>query len=172
VPDPTPLGGPRWVYKLQHDFVFTMLTGHYPNGEPLSVDEHGVPWYFPRYDPWLDAPAFYQFSIETWDDYDAARAYRNLSIALRAQGLLIPASNYRLREQVLERKARFREFSLLGWAFSWLLNLVAGYGERPVRSFFAYLLELFGFAGAYLAATNGLTWLRHRSHAGAAATVV
>jgi hypothetical protein len=56
----------------------------------------------------------------------------------------------------LERKARFLEFSLLGWAFSWLLNLVAGYGERPVRSFVAYLLVLIGFAGAYLAATNGL----------------
>jgi hypothetical protein len=86
----------------------------------------------------------------------AARAYRNLSVALRSQGLLIPASNYRLREQVLERKARLLEGSLLGWVFSWLLNLVAGYGERPVRSFFAYLLVLFGFAGAYFAATNGL----------------
>jgi hypothetical protein len=87
---------------------------------------------------------------------DAARADRNLSIALRGQGLLIPASHYRLREQVLEPKARLLEFSLLGWVFSWLLNLVAGYGERPVRSLFTYLLVLFGFAGAYFAATNGL----------------
>src|SRR5262249_32801014 len=86
---------------------------------------------------------------------DAARAYRGLSIALRSQGLLIPASNYRLREQVLERKARFLEFSLLGWVFSWLLNLVAGYGERPVRSFVAYLLVLFGFAGAFFALGSG-----------------
>jgi hypothetical protein len=87
---------------------------------------------------------------------DAARAYRNLSIALHSQGLLIPASNYRLREQVLERKARLLEGGLLGWVFSWLLFLVAGYGERPVRAFVAYLLVLFGFAGAYFAATNGL----------------
>jgi hypothetical protein len=56
---------------------------------------------------------------------------------------------------VLERKAKLLEFSLLGWVFSWLLNLVAGYGERPVRSFVAYLLVLFSFAGAYLVATNG-----------------
>ncbi len=86
----------------------------------------------------------------------AARAYRGLSIALRGQGLLIPASDYRLREQVLERKATFLSGNLLGWVFSWLLNLVAGYGERPVRAFFAYLLVLFSFAGAYLVATNGL----------------
>jgi hypothetical protein len=85
----------------------------------------------------------------------AARAYRGLSIALRSQGLLIPASNYRLREQVLERKAKLLEFSLFGWVFSWLLFLVAGYGERPVRSFIAYLLVLFGFAGAYFALGSG-----------------
>jgi hypothetical protein len=86
---------------------------------------------------------------------DAARAYRNLSIALRSQGLLISASNCRLHEQVLERRARFLEFSLLGWGFSWLLFLVASYGERPVRSFIAYLLVLFGFAGAYFALGSG-----------------
>jgi hypothetical protein len=86
----------------------------------------------------------------------AARSYRNLSLALRSQGLFIPASDYRLREQVLERKARLLEGGLLGWVFSWLLNLVAGYGERPVRSFFAYLLVLFGFAGAYFALGSGM----------------
>jgi hypothetical protein len=85
----------------------------------------------------------------------AARAYRNLSIELRGRGLLISSSNYRLREQVLERKARLLEGSLLGWVFTWMLNLVAGYGERPVRSFFAYLLVLFGFAGAYFALGSG-----------------
>lgn len=87
---------------------------------------------------------------------DAARAYRGLSIALRGQGLLIQASDYRLREQVLERKASVLEGKLLGWIFSWLLDLIAGYGERPVRSFVAYLSVLFGFAGAYFAVTNGL----------------
>jgi hypothetical protein len=64
-------------------------------------------------------------------------------------GTLPEASGAWLKTQLLE-------FSLLGWVFSWLLNLVAGYGERPVRSFIAYLLVLFGFAGAYFAANNGL----------------
>jgi hypothetical protein len=87
---------------------------------------------------------------------EASRAYRNLSIALRSQGLLIPASDYRLREQVLERRAKFVEFNLLGWSFSWLLDLVAGYGERPTRSFVAYLLVIFGFAAAFFAIGSGV----------------
>jgi hypothetical protein len=91
-----------------------------------------------------------------WLQRTAARSYRNLSIALRAQGLFIPASNYRLREQVLERKASFWAGNLLGWAFSWLLNLVAGYGERPIRSFIAYLLVIFGFAAAFVALGTGM----------------
>jgi hypothetical protein len=87
---------------------------------------------------------------------NAARAYRGLAIALRGQGLLIPASNYRLREQVLERKAKLLEFSLLGWGFSWQLNLVAGYGERPVRSFIAYVLVILGFAAAFFTIGSGV----------------
>lgn len=86
---------------------------------------------------------------------NAARAYRSLSIVLRSQGMLDDASKYRLREQVLERKATFLSGNLLGWAFSWLLNLVAGYGERPRRAFFAYLLVLIGFAGVYFALGSG-----------------
>jgi hypothetical protein len=76
---------------------------------------------------------------------------RGLGVALRSQGLLILASNYRFREQVLERKALFSEGRLLGWSFSWLLLLVTGYGERPVRGFMVYLLVLFGFAAAFFA---------------------
>jgi hypothetical protein len=129
----------------------TRLVGVVWNGVPLDVvatwptrlgDEQGIVKAKGR-----------QWRIHAYRD--AARAYRGLCLALRSQGLLITASNYRLREQVLERKAKFLEFSLLGWVFSWLLNLVAGYGERPVRSFVAYLLVLFGFAGAYFALGSG-----------------
>jgi len=79
----------------------------------------------------------------------AARAYGGLAIALRAQGLLIPASRYRLREQQLERQAAFWDGKPLTWLFSCLLSLVAGYGERPARIFGAYLLIVSGFAAAY-----------------------
>ncbi|MGO8951510.1 MAG: hypothetical protein ACLQUY_28420 [Ktedonobacterales bacterium] len=69
IPDSTSLGGPLWVYRLQWDYAYTMLNGHYPNGEPLYVDKDGVPWYFPPADEWLAVPAFYQLSVETWADY-------------------------------------------------------------------------------------------------------
>jgi hypothetical protein len=73
IPDAAPLGGPLWVYRLQWDFAYTLLNDRYPNGEPLYRDEQGVPWYFPRYDEWLDTPAFYPFSVESWADYARMR---------------------------------------------------------------------------------------------------
>jgi hypothetical protein len=83
---------------------------------------------------------------------NAARAYRGLSIALRIQGLLIPAPRYRIREQRLERQAS--RLSRLerhygSWFFSLLLDAVAGYGERPGRIFGAYVTVVSVFAVAY-----------------------
>jgi hypothetical protein len=86
----------------------------------------------------------------------AARAYRGLSIALRSQGLLLQASRYRLREQQLERMALFMERKLLSWLGSWIMDLVAGYGERPGRIFAAYLVIICTFSGAYWYVTNYL----------------
>lgn len=36
------------------------------------------------------------------------------------------------------------------WLFFHLLNLLAGYGYKPGRSFLAYLIIVFGFMGLYL----------------------
>jgi len=72
IPDSSALGGPMWVYELQYHFVRAMLTGHigvHANEKPLYIAPDGHPRYFPEFDERLDAPAFYQFSIETWDDY-------------------------------------------------------------------------------------------------------
>jgi hypothetical protein len=62
-----------------------------------------------------------------------------------------PAERYRLREQTLERKAMFWEGRVASWLFSCLMNIVAGYGERPGLSLVAYLLAIGGFAVAYYA---------------------
>lgn len=86
----------------------------------------------------------------------AARAYHGLAVALRDQGLTIPASGYRLREQRLERRALRLEHKYGGWLFSVLLDLVAGYGERPVRTVIAYVATVLGFAAAYFAVTHVL----------------
>jgi serine/threonine protein kinase len=80
---------------------------------------------------------------------DAARAYGDLALALHAQGLLDPASQYRLRAQQLERRTLHLERRYGAWVFSALLNLVAGYGERPGRTLVAYLTVIVGFAGIY-----------------------
>ncbi len=85
---------------------------------------------------------------------DAVRAYSGLVVALRGQNLLTLASRYRLREQRLERKALFWEGRFGAWLFSSLLDLVAGYGEQPVRTLLAYVTTVLGFAGAYFAVTH------------------
>lgn len=85
---------------------------------------------------------------------NAARAYRGLSKALQAQGLTIPALRYRRREQQLERHALLSSFALGPWVFSCLLNIVAGYGDRPGRALACYLAVVGAFTGAYWAITN------------------
>ncbi len=88
------------------------------------------------------------------DCQNAARAYRGLAIALRAQGLLPPASGYRLREQRLERKAAWHARRYGEWLFSALLDLVAGYGEALERILISYVVVVGGFAAAYWGVTN------------------
>jgi uncharacterized protein YjbI with pentapeptide repeats len=93
---------------------------------------------------------------------DIARQNRRIAVALRGQGLLADASRYRLKEQRMERRALFWEGRLGAWLFSWLLDLVAGYGEQPARAFRAYLIIVLGFAGVYLWVTHSVeTKLSH-----------
>lgn len=86
----------------------------------------------------------------------AARTYHDLVRALQAQGLSAPASKFRLREQQMERKAFFWNRELIPWAFSYVLNLVAGYGERPGRTLGVYSFMVLLFAACYYAITNRL----------------
>lgn len=80
---------------------------------------------------------------------NAARAYKGLAALLKSQGVAIPAARFRLRAQRLERQAIRLEHKYLNWLGSVILDAVAGYGERPGRSFGAYLLVVAGFASAY-----------------------
>ncbi len=84
----------------------------------------------------------------------AARAYRELATALRSQGLSSEASRYRQREQVMERRGRLMEGKLGQWVFSWLLNIVSGYGDKPGRALVCYLGVIGFFAAAYFTLTN------------------
>jgi uncharacterized protein YjbI with pentapeptide repeats len=91
----------------------------------------------------------------------AVRANRLLAITLQAQGLNEEAAHFAYLAQCLargvmwfqmgEQGLRFRQrVQRLGaWLFSWFLNLVAGYGYKPLRCLVMYFLALVGFTLAH-----------------------
>jgi uncharacterized protein YjbI with pentapeptide repeats len=85
---------------------------------------------------------------------DAARAYRGLAKALESQGLADAARRYRTRQYQLERGGLLRSFRLGQWIFSWLLNIVSGYGDKPGRALAVYLVVIAAFAGVNFAITD------------------
>jgi uncharacterized protein YjbI with pentapeptide repeats len=96
-------------------------------------------------------------------DYEAAvRANRQLVAALRTQGLNEYADHFAYRAQVLQRAVLRRQRQWLRWLGSLLLDVVAGYGYRPLRSLLSYLLVVASFALVYmtLGGAHGqpLTW--------------
>jgi uncharacterized protein YjbI with pentapeptide repeats len=97
------------------------------------------------------------------EEYEAAvRANRQLSVALRTQGLDEEAARFAYRAQLLQRIVLRRQGKFGQYLFSLLLDLLAGYGYRPGRSVMAYLFVIFGFMGLYLlsahAAALHLSW--------------
>jgi hypothetical protein len=58
---------------------------------------------------------------------------------------------------LLQLRVLRREHHLLRYLGSQLLNLISGFGYRPLRSFITYALVVLGFAAAYftLGGTNG-----------------
>jgi transposase InsO family protein len=84
-----------------------------------------------------------------------ARAYRGLAQALQSQGLTDPALRYRRRQYMWERRALLARHRFGSSVFSWLLNLVSGYGDRPGRALACYLVVVSVFAAGYYTITNG-----------------
>jgi uncharacterized protein YjbI with pentapeptide repeats len=115
------------------------------------------------------------------DYHEAVRAYRQLANAMRAQGMNEEAVPFFYRAQKLQRKVlwrqvvwgkaeadslqagrhkglwervrelRWRAQKFGAYIFSWFLDVLAGYGYRPGRSLFIYLLMITCFATCYLA---------------------
>lgn len=113
------------------------------------------------------------------DYHEAVRANRQLANAMRAQGMNEEAVPFGYRAQKLQRKVLWRqvvwgraEVSLLqagryeglwervqelrwrvikfgGFIFSWFLDVLAGYGYKPGRTLFIYLLMIMSFATCY-----------------------
>ncbi len=92
------------------------------------------------------------------------RATRQLAIMLPDQGLGGDADYFAYRARVLYRMERWwRLWSreqvqrpliwiqlLLAWVLSTLFDLLAGYGYKPERAVFCYLVVITGFATAYV----------------------
>jgi hypothetical protein len=86
----------------------------------------------------------------------AVRAYRQLAVALRDQGLNEVADRFSYRAQLLQRNVLLRQRKYLNYLGSWLLWLIAGYGYRPLRTLLIYLCAIAGFAVEYFAVTHTL----------------
>jgi uncharacterized protein YjbI with pentapeptide repeats len=80
---------------------------------------------------------------------EAVRANRQLSVELLGQGLNEVAARFAYRAQRLQRVILRRRRHFGQYLFSLFLDLLAGYGYRPGRSVFWYLVIICGFAIAY-----------------------
>jgi uncharacterized protein YjbI with pentapeptide repeats len=79
----------------------------------------------------------------------AVRANRQLATALRSQGLNEDADRFAYKAQKLQREVLRRQ-QRYGAAFgSWFLDVIAGYGYRPMRSLLTYALVVLAFAIGY-----------------------
>ena len=85
---------------------------------------------------------------------DAIRAYRGLWIALRRQGIVAPASRYRLREKRLERSLLWEQGKWFQSFASLRADLVAGYGEQPWKSLVMFCLIVLLYTGLYWVVAN------------------
>jgi hypothetical protein len=80
----------------------------------------------------------------------AVPAYRQLATALRAQSVSEWADHFAYRGHMLQRQVLRRRHQYLRYFGSLLLDLISGYGYRPMRSFLTYALVILAFAGLYL----------------------
>jgi uncharacterized protein YjbI with pentapeptide repeats len=93
----------------------------------------------------------------------AARANQQLANVLQAQGVNEDAKRFAYRAQKLQRIVLRRQKKFGPYLFSLFLDGVAGYGYRPQRCLYVYVLALIGFTLAHyivgVLAGPHLTWL-------------
>ncbi len=72
-------------------------------------------------------------------------------MVLQDQGLNEAAAHFAYHAQALQQIVLWRQRRFVRYLFFVFLNTLAGYGFRPVRSLFWYIIIIFGFATAYFA---------------------
>jgi len=92
----------------------------------------------------------------------AVRANRQLAVALRGQALNEQADRFAYRAQLCERVILRRQLRLPRYFGSLFLDLISGYGYKPVRSFITYAVVVLAFAAAYFSlgvgSDHALSW--------------
>jgi hypothetical protein len=88
----------------------------------------------------------------------ATRAYRQLSVVLRNQGLSEEAAYFAYRAQRMQRKVFWQRRTFGRYLFSLFLALISGYGYRPIRSFITYAVIISAFAFIYSLVGPHLVW--------------
>jgi uncharacterized protein YjbI with pentapeptide repeats len=84
------------------------------------------------------------------EEYQAAvRANRQLAVVLQMQGLNEDATRFAYRAQLMQRKVFWYQGKFGQYLFSLFLDLLSGYGYKPIRSFIAYLIVIATFAIVY-----------------------
>lgn len=84
------------------------------------------------------------------------RAYRQLATALQDQGLSEEGDQFTYRARVCNRRVLLQQIKMGRYLFSLFLDLLAGYGYRPMRSVLWYLVVIASFAIGYYQATHVL----------------
>lgn len=86
------------------------------------------------------------------------RAYRQLSVVLRNQGLTEDAARFAYRAQLMQRKLFWHQRRFGQYLFSLLVNLTTGYGYKAKRSFITYAVTISLFALIYFLLGPHLAW--------------
>jgi hypothetical protein len=101
---------------------------------------------------WMGRPKSSEQELEQYKS--AVHANRQLATALRAQGLNEDADRFAYKAQKLQQRVLWRQHRY-GTAFgSWFLDIIAGYGYRPLRAFGAYAFVIALFTVLYLINTQ------------------
>jgi len=84
------------------------------------------------------------------NDYKKAKeVYRNLKNYFRQEGIYNISGEYYYREKLMEAKCNWKDKKYFEWIFNMFLNLVAGYGERPLQVLVWWAGIIFGYAVIY-----------------------
>lgn len=81
---------------------------------------------------------------------EAVRANRQFAKALRDQGMDEQADIFAYRAQLCQRQLFRLQANVSGYLGMLLLDLLAGHGYKPARSFLAYIVTIVGFMLLYL----------------------